>query len=106
MKDFEVKVPNGCQHWKDCFTCPFRDCVASSTRGRTAEERARTYTAVYSRNQRQTRKAAGLCVTCGMEPPAPGHVTCERCLAIHRKKDEARRASRTEKAKDKATAEP
>lgn len=26
MQDGSIKVENGCEAWKDCFSCPFPDC--------------------------------------------------------------------------------
>ena len=105
MSDMTVKVPNGCRKWADCFTCPFRDCVATARPGRQKSAKARVHDAIYTDEKRQKRKEAGLCVNCGKEPAAAGHLCCERCLDIGRKKQAARRAAKKVSVPSGSTAE-
>jgi hypothetical protein len=42
-------------------------------------------------SRRQARIEAGLCVTCGSQPPADGRLSCEPCLAAHRAREAERR---------------
>ena len=72
--------------WKRCAECQYKMYVYAS-----APERYEKYRQT-ELNRYARRRAEGICVTCGKQPAAPGHASCEPCLA--KKRYQQRRAYR------------
>lgn len=101
--------PEGCAPGLGCFGCRYDDCVYDGPIARNElpeDERNTDDGAKWHRTEYLRRKAAGLCVHCGVNPADEGHVLCAECMRVNRErwrrkygaKDEAaRRACGAEK---------
>lgn len=71
---------------KDCFNCPYPDCINDYVKKEYDRPAAYIKKQVERQSERiQQRAAAGLCTTCGKRPPRNGYRTCAECQARSRR---------------------
>lgn len=66
-----------------CAECAKTGAEYKRTKYQTNEE-FRERRKLESRERRQTRKSAGICICCGARRASPGHTRCASCLALSR----------------------
>lgn len=71
---------------KDCFNCPYPDCINDYVKKEYDRPAAYIKKQVERQSERiQQRAEAGLCTTCGKRPPRNGYRTCAECQARSRR---------------------
>lgn len=85
-------------NWKDCFTCPYPDCINDYVYPYNAESNKKYYQANKEKRKQQVRNyqkeriANGLCEDCGKRPIAKNSKSrCTECLLRRRIQAEERR---------------
>lgn len=87
-----------------CYSCHHEDAVIAGLCGKCyylTNERAHAYRQknrevlnAKGNEYRAKKRAAGLCVSCGMRPAEPGRKYCEKCLAKDRRRGFIKRAEK------------
>lgn len=71
----------GCKYLKDCFVCPYEDCILDEAeikiRHRTKEQYE--HKLAHEKEKQQERKEQGLCIRCGRKLQESKYTKCAEC---------------------------